>query len=57
MTPTPMDPPVYPPIIKLESERGVGKLSLSALLLLACITSTIIRAFTFGNSSHPILLS
>ena len=37
MTPTPVDPPVYPPIIKLESKRGVAK-SLSAMLLLACIS-------------------
>ena len=27
MTPTPVDPPVYPPIIKLEIVRGGAKLS------------------------------
>ena len=45
MTPTPVDPPVYPPITKLESERGVAKLSLSAVLLLACILSTALQVW------------
>ena len=43
MTPTPVDPPEE---IKLESVRGVAKLSLSAVLLLACIMSTAISMAT-----------
>ena len=42
MTPTLVDPSVY----KLESERGVAKLSLSVVFLLACITSIAISMAT-----------
>ena len=33
--PTPVDPPVYTPLIKLESERGGAKLSLSAVIFIS----------------------
>ena len=39
MTPTPVDPPVYPPITKLESKRGVAIIECYAFISLHIVHS------------------